>query len=109
MYLPRFLQADAAEIGNSVHVFIATPRQIHQNDFVFGQSRRQLHGMGNGMRRLKRRHDALGTAAVVKSRQSFLVVDNRVLRQIGSASCRERVCKYVWISGVAGPLKKKKK
>src|SRR3546814_15679974 len=27
--------------------------------------------------------------------------------QIGRASCRERVCQYVTISGVAGPLKKK--
>src|SRR3546814_18630874 len=29
--------------------------------------------------------------------------------QIGSASCRERVCQYVTISGVAVSLKKKKK
>src|SRR3546814_20109214 len=28
--------------------------------------------------------------------------------QIGRVSCRERVCKYVQISGVAGTLKKKK-
>src|SRR3546814_20224759 len=27
----------------------------------------------------------------------------------GRASCRERVCMYVWIQGVAGPVKKKKK
>src|SRR3546814_11501331 len=29
-------------------------------------------------------------------------------RKIGRASCRERVCKYVYISGVAVSLKKKK-
>src|SRR3546814_20228796 len=29
--------------------------------------------------------------------------------EIGRASCRERVCEYVWISVVAGVLKKKKK
>src|SRR3546814_12076234 len=29
-------------------------------------------------------------------------------REIGRASCRERVCQYVLISGVAVPLKKKK-
>src|SRR3546814_14280326 len=29
--------------------------------------------------------------------------------QIGRASCRERVCQYVWISVVAGTLKKKNK
>src|SRR3546814_15546302 len=28
--------------------------------------------------------------------------------EIGRASCRERVCQYVWISGVAVSLKKKK-
>src|SRR3546814_13958228 len=27
--------------------------------------------------------------------------------QIGSASCRERVCQYVWLSGVADALKQK--
>src|SRR3546814_13062829 len=29
-------------------------------------------------------------------------------REIGRASCRDRVCPYVWISGVAGSLQKKK-
>src|SRR3546814_15148002 len=29
------------------------------------------------------------------------------LMQIGRASCRERVCQYVYVSGVAGTLKKK--
>src|SRR3546814_13143496 len=29
--------------------------------------------------------------------------------ELGRASCRERVWQYVWISGVAGSLKKKKK
>src|SRR3546814_14826488 len=33
----------------------------------------------------------------------------KTLRQIGRASCRERVCQYVWISVVAVSLKKKKK
>src|SRR3546814_15112821 len=32
-----------------------------------------------------------------------------VRREIGSASCRERVCQYVEISGVAGALKKNKR
>src|SRR3546814_17445357 len=30
-------------------------------------------------------------------------------QQNGRASCRERVCQYVWLSGVAGSFKKKKK
>src|SRR3546814_19042494 len=32
---------------------------------------------------------------------------DRVQSEIGRASCRERVCQYVWISVVAVPLKKK--
>src|SRR3546814_13916817 len=31
------------------------------------------------------------------------------LQEIGRASCRERVCQYVWVSVVAVALKKKKK
>src|SRR3546814_11355747 len=31
------------------------------------------------------------------------------LVEIGSASCRDRVCQYVWTSVVAGSIKKKKK
>src|SRR3546814_12887421 len=31
-----------------------------------------------------------------------------LLNEIGRASCREGVCQYVYISGVAGSLKKKK-
>src|SRR3546814_17262710 len=30
-----------------------------------------------------------------------------IVAEIGRASCRERVCQYVWISGVAVSLKKK--
>src|SRR3546814_11075285 len=33
----------------------------------------------------------------------------RTVREIGRASCRERVCQYVWIAGVAETYKKKKK
>src|SRR3546814_11644603 len=44
--------------------------------------------------------------------EADLVVDDEVDAaagiEIGRASCRERVCQYVWISVVAGTLKKKK-
>src|SRR3546814_14348965 len=36
------------------------------------------------------------------------VAEHLVDSEIGTASCRERVCQYVTISGVAGSLKKKK-
>src|SRR3546814_19676130 len=38
----------------------------------------------------------------------LLSVMDHCLRKIGSTSCRERVCQYVYISVVAGALKKKK-
>src|SRR3546814_12703678 len=34
-------------------------------------------------------------------------LEQQALGEIGRASCRERVCQYVYISGVAGSLKKK--
>src|SRR3546814_11064218 len=34
------------------------------------------------------------------------VESNKVEEQIGRASCRERVCQYVYISVLAGPVKK---
>src|SRR3546814_15820232 len=46
-----------------------------------------------------------------KGRVEVQLFPNRALgdEKIGRASCRERVCQYVSISVVAGPLKKKKK
>src|SRR3546814_17797703 len=38
-----------------------------------------------------------------------ILVDDAIVEEIGRAACRERVCPYGWISGVAGSLKKKKK
>src|SRR3546814_13430935 len=37
------------------------------------------------------------------------LVRNPKVFQIGRASCRERVCQYVWIWGVAGSVTKKRK
>src|SRR3546814_11920750 len=54
----------------------------------------QHRGAGGGVR-------MLGTGGrVVGAHQ--LVLQPRVLAEIGRASCRERVCQYVWISVVAG-------
>src|SRR3546814_17320369 len=50
------------------------------------------------------------TATVVGALTGLLGVGGGFLvvpAQIGRASCRERVCKYVWISVVAVSLKKK--
>src|SRR3546814_13363545 len=35
------------------------------------------------------------------------LLDRLAAVQLGRASCRERRCPFVWISGVAGPYKKK--
>src|SRR3546814_14596450 len=48
-----------------------------------------------------------GTTIVIVE-QSVNIALNLAEREIGSAPCRERVCQYVYISVVAGTLKKKK-
>src|SRR3546814_19931042 len=49
--------------------------------------------------------DRLGRAdSVIHDRPRFCV---RSAEEIGSASCRERVCQYGWIPGVAVPLQQK--
>src|SRR3546814_15422253 len=65
-------------------------------------------------RRAKVREDlAAGTLTDREAGGLLALVDEDAadLRQlqIGRASCRERVCQYVWISVVAVSLKKKKK
>ena len=45
--------------GNGRHVFIAPSGQIYNDDFIFRQSRRQLHGIGQRMGAFHRRDDAL--------------------------------------------------
>src|SRR3546814_18241001 len=53
--------------------------------------------------------DVLGAdAAVGVEGHRAVGIEADVGAEIGSASCRERVCQYVWISGVAVSLKKKK-
>src|SRR3546814_12833655 len=49
--------------------------------------------------------DTAGEDHVTNERQ----LRRRMMKEIGRASCRERVCPYVEISVVAGALKKKKK
>src|SRR3546814_14182197 len=45
---------------------------------------------------------------LMEARDAAGDTDVQIVRKIGRASCRERVCQYVEISVVAGPLKKKK-
>src|SRR3546814_14854889 len=51
-------------------------------------------------------HLHVGEAADRGMRQRYVEI-GRYRFEIGRASCRERVCQYVYISGVAGSLKKK--
>src|SRR3546814_12665521 len=52
-------------------------------------------------------HDAL-EAFLSQDKDDQAELNDGYARQIGRASCRERVCQYVYISVVAGNLNKKK-
>src|SRR3546814_13754824 len=61
-----------------------------------------------GDRRLQQAHEKLVEAVVVLVGGSRAAChDQRRGDEIGRASCRARVCPYVWFSVVAGSLKKK--
>src|SRR3546814_14837972 len=55
------------------------------------------------------RHQESGEAVFERDRRRLHGVAPRDRRKIGRASCRERVCKYGYISVAAVSLKKKKK
>src|SRR3546814_13992661 len=65
------------------------------------------HGVEPRRLGVDRDHARLGRP-VDPAPQRVLVLDQPVDDQIGRASCRERVCQYVQISGGAGSFKKKK-
>src|SRR3546814_11966791 len=53
--------------------------------------------------------DKGNTVLVVEHKPETIVIAEHVVDQIGRASCRERVCKYVSISVVAGSFNKNSK
>src|SRR3546814_18373326 len=55
---------------------------------------------------IKQRSDAV--INITTGGHPSMTLEERLRPEIGRASCRERVCQYVWISVVAVSLKKKK-
>src|SRR5438067_1542894 len=80
MPFSRSAEVEAGALRDRVHVLVAAARQVDQDDLVFRQRRRQLDGVGDRVRGLERRDDALDAAAVVESGQRFLIGDRDVLR-----------------------------
>src|SRR3546814_18003919 len=53
--------------------------------------------------------EAIETPATRNERGISRTIASGIAAQIGRASCRERVCKYVWMSVGEGALEKKQK
>src|SRR3546814_15400345 len=107
----RHLQADRASGHDAVGMQRAVREDRHRLAFEMTEPRERL-----------RRRALVAQAAVdveglplasqhlgIECRLAVEGLRVRSLEQIGRASCRERVGKYVWISGVAVEFKKKKK
>src|SRR6185312_14321869 len=57
------LQLDAERFCDREHVLVAAAADVHHQQIVLRQGRRQLRGMGQRVRRLERRQDALELGA----------------------------------------------
>src|SRR3546814_16559579 len=81
-----------------------------------GRSRNMLMALTVMSRALAVDHDVLDLGVLLKRVHRHVLAVARLLepavghlrREIGRASCRERVCKYVYISGVAVAVEKNK-
>src|SRR5207302_6485615 len=69
----------AARLANDVEVLVAAPGQVDQHDLLRGERACQRHRVGNRMRALERRDDALQARGLVKGRERLLVGDADVL------------------------------
>ena len=66
--------------GHGEDVLIATPAHIHADDMIAGKLTRDLGDMGQGVRGLQRRDDALGLTAELKRIQSLGIGARNILR-----------------------------
>ena len=70
----------AKRLGDGKDILVATPTHVHADDVVFGQFRRDLHHMGQRVRRLKRGNDPFKLAAELESLKRFDIGDRHILR-----------------------------
>src|SRR3546814_20026264 len=56
---------------------------------------------------VEQRLTSVAAMAEAQAKVAALLAELHAVREIGRASCRERVCQYVWNLGVAGAFKKK--
>src|SRR3546814_14549253 len=97
--LGPFGQGEVAAQTGALHV-AALPRSVAAGPQGSGDCRKRI--MALSCRPLPRVRGDLGGGGLDPDLRARTVV-----QQIGRASCRESVCQYVYISGVAGSLKQK--
>ena len=78
--LSRIFANGLEEAGVSVHILVATAREIEDDKVVFGQFRQALHETGNGMRRFQRGNNPLRARKQPRGIQGGLIGNGRVLR-----------------------------
>ena len=78
--LDSCLEIDPRFLGDSVHILIAAPREIHEQNLRFRQSRAYFRGVSERMTRLERGDDSFEPTEVVKSLQRFIIRYRDVFR-----------------------------
>src|SRR5690554_4130320 len=79
---PLLRQFGCQMFSYGCHVLVATAAQIDHNDMILGQRRRQLGDIGDGVRRLQRRDDALVLAQRLEPLQRLLIGDRHILNPL---------------------------
>src|SRR3546814_14929496 len=102
--------AVAAELGPVARLAVPVAELDAQRSLGFRRDRESVPGTRIDRHDLRRDRYHVMVAPEplhVVEACAFQTIAEGTAVEIGRASCRERVCQYVEISGVAGPLKKK--
>src|SRR5438093_2194521 len=76
----KVLEGDAGGLAHGVHVLVAAPREVHQQDAVARHAGRELHRIGEGVARFERRDDAFEPAERMERRERFGIGNRDILR-----------------------------
>src|SRR5258708_11551290 len=80
MRLKRFLECDSRGLAHGMHVLVAAPREVHEQNLVAAHRGRELHGVGDRMARLERGNDSFEAAQRMEGFQRLVVRHRHVLR-----------------------------
>src|SRR5258707_399410 len=79
----RLSEQDPRSLAHRVHVLVAAPGEVHEEDLVAAHRWRDLHGVGERMARFERGNDALEAAQRMEGGERLIVGHRDVLRAPG--------------------------